>query len=63
LLIQVGKLATLTEEPDKVVLLPKEKQSAAYLKRALRYSLLLPIVVSFLGSRLLMPLIVVTTGW
>ena len=51
LLIQVGKLATLTEEPDKVFLLPKEKQ------------LLLPIVVSFLGSGLLMPLIVVTTGW
>ncbi len=50
LLIQVGKLATLTEEPDKVFLLPKEKQFAAYLKRALRYSLLLPIVVSFLGS-------------
>ncbi len=60
LLIQVGKLATLTEEPDKVFLLPKEKQFAAYLKRALRYSLLLPIVVSFLGSGLLMPLIVVT---
>ncbi|WP_417638427.1 ABC transporter permease [Enterococcus faecalis] len=63
LLIQVGKLTTLTEEPDKVFLLPKEKQFAAYLKRALRYSLLLPIVVSFLGSGLLMPLIVVTTGW
>lgn len=63
LLIQVGKLATLTEEPDKVFLLPKEKQFAAYLKRALRYSLILPIVVSFLGSGLLMPLIVVTTGW
>ncbi|NSN52855.1 ABC transporter permease, partial [Enterococcus faecalis] len=63
LLIQVGKLATLTEEPDKVFLLPKEKQFAAYLKRALRYSLLLPTVVSFLGSGLLMPLIVVTTGW
>ena len=29
LLIQVGKLATLTEEPDKVFLLPKEKQFAA----------------------------------
>ena len=62
LLIQVGKLATLTEEPDKVFYYQR-KQFAAYLKRALRYSFTLPIVVSFLGSGLLMPLIVVTTGW
>ena len=62
LLIQVGKLATLTEEPDKVFYYQKKTiRCLSETSAALLFTL--PIVVSFLGSSLLMPLIVVTTGW
>ena len=38
LLIQVGKLATLTEEPDKVFLLPKEKRCLSETSAALLFT-------------------------
>lgn len=62
LLIQVGKLATLTEEPDKVFI-TKRKTIRCLSETSAALLFTLPIVVSFLGSGLLMPLIVVTTGW
>ncbi|MDR0921405.1 MAG: ABC transporter permease [Lactobacillales bacterium] len=61
-MIQVGKLATLSENADMVFLLPKEKQMLDYLKGAFYHSLLLPFVACFLIAGFLMPLIVVSTG-
>ena len=58
LLIQVGKLATLTEEPDKVFYYQKKTiRCLSETSAALLFYLI------SLGSGLLMPLIVVTTGW
>lgn len=62
-LIQIGRLATLAEEADKVFILPKEPQMSGYLNRSIRYSFILPAIVCLLGSGMLMPLLVITTGW
>ncbi|MCB5952787.1 ABC transporter permease [Enterococcus sp. BWT-B8] len=57
----IGKLATLTQEADKVFILPKEAEMPGYFKRALSYSAILPAVSIFLISGMTMPLVVVTT--
>lgn len=58
----VGQLATLTQEADKVFILPKEAEMPAYFKRAFRHSFMLPAVTLLLVSGMTMPLIVVSTG-
>lgn len=60
--LQIGRLATLTEEADKVFLLPKEPEMKSYLNRALRYSLWLPFITLLLISGMSMPLVVIATG-
>ncbi|OEG10720.1 multidrug ABC transporter permease [Enterococcus termitis] len=62
-LLQIGKIATLAEEADKVFILPKEPEMNHYLNRAMRYSFWLPLVVLGLMSGMSMPLVVVSTGW
>jgi len=62
-LIQFGKLATLAEAADQVFLLPKETKMSDYLNRALQTSFWLPFVLCALGSGMVMPLVVITTGW
>lgn len=57
-----GKFATLAEPADLVFLLPKEKEMKSYLKRGLRYSMILPAVFLILTGGFAMPLIVVSTG-
>lgn len=59
----LGKIATLTEEADKVFILPKEPEMKSYLLRAVRYSFWLPLVVLLLVSGMTMPLVVISTGW
>lgn len=60
--LQIGRLATLTEEADKVFLLPKEPEMKSYLMRALGYSIWLPLVALILISGMSMPLVVIATG-
>lgn len=62
-ILQIGRLATLAEEADKVFILPKELEMKAYLNRALRYSIWLPLVALVLIGGMSMPLVVVSTGW
>lgn len=62
-LLQIGRIATLAEEADKVFILPKEPEMNTYLNRAIRYSFWLPIVALFLMGGMSMPLVVVSTGW
>lgn len=62
-ILQIGRLATLAEEADKVFILPKEPEMRAYLNRALRYSIWLPFVALVLIGGMSMPLVVVSTGW
>lgn len=62
-ILQIGRLATLAEEADKVFILPKEPEMKAYLNRALRYSIWLPLVALVLIGGMSMPLVVVSTGW
>lgn len=62
-LLQIGRIATLAEEADKVFILPKEPEMNSYLKRAMRYSFWLPLVALFLVGGMSMPLVVVSTGW
>lgn len=62
-LLQIGLIATLAEEADKVFILPKEPEMNSYLNRALRYSFWLPLVALFLVGGMSMPLVVVSTGW
>ncbi len=57
-----GKFATLAEPADLVFLLPKEKEMKSYLKRGLRYSMILPAVILVLTGGFAMPLVVVSTG-
>ncbi|MGX7137705.1 hypothetical protein RV15_GL000007 [Enterococcus silesiacus] len=61
--LQIGRIATLAAEADKVFILPKEPEMNAYLNRALRYSFWLPLVALFLLGGMSMPLVVVSTGW
>lgn len=63
MMLQIGRLATLAEEADKVFILPKEPEMKAYLNRALRYSIWLPLVALILIGGMSMPLVVVSTGW
>ncbi|WP_313539142.1 ABC transporter permease, partial [Enterococcus sp.] len=46
--LSFGRLATLTKPADLIFLLAKEGQMAAYLNRAVRYSMWLPFGVLFL---------------
>ncbi|MEI5993704.1 ABC transporter permease [Candidatus Enterococcus mansonii] len=62
-IIQIGRIATLAEEADKVFILPKEPEMDSYLNRALRYSFWVPLVALFLLGGMSMPLVVVSTGW
>lgn len=62
-LLQIGRIATLAEEADKVFILPKEPEMNRYLNRAMRYSFWLPLVTLFLMGGMSMPLVVVSTGW
>ncbi|MGX7264594.1 ABC transporter permease [Enterococcus crotali] len=62
-ILQIGRIATLAEEADKVFILPKEPEMNVYLNRALRYSFWLPLVALFLLGGMSMPLVVVSTGW
>lgn len=59
--LRCGRLATLTEPADQVFLLPKELQMGDYLKRAIRYSLLLPLFICFIAAGLIMPLYAVVS--
>lgn len=61
--LQIGKIATLAEEADKVFILPKEPEMTSYLNRSMRYSFWLPLVALFLIGGMSMPLVVVSTGW
>lgn len=58
--VQLGRFATLVEDPDYVFLFPKEAAFFAYLKRAFHYSLGLAIAVQVLFWVLLMPFVQVT---
>lgn len=58
----IGQLATLTQDADKVFILPKEAEMPSYFKRAFRHSFLLPAVAILLISGMTMPLLVVSTG-
>ncbi|GGI66113.1 ABC transporter [Enterococcus alcedinis] len=60
--LHVGRFASLTQLPDQVFLLPKEKQMRKYLAKALNYSLYFPLGVLFLTTAMSMPLVVVATG-
>ena len=60
--LMIGKLATLTQEADKVFILPKESEMPAYLQRALSHSAILPGVAILLITGMTMPLVVVSTG-
>ncbi|MBO0468150.1 ABC transporter permease [Enterococcus plantarum] len=62
-LLQIGRIATLAEEADKVFILPKEPEMNRYLNRAIRYSFWIPLVALFLLGGMSMPLVVVSTGW
>jgi ABC-2 type transport system permease protein len=62
-ILQIGRIATLAQEADKVFILPKEPEMNAYLNKAIRYSFWLPAAVLFLLGGLSMPLVVVATGW
>ncbi|MTD41956.1 multidrug ABC transporter permease [Erwinia sp. CPCC 100877] len=62
-ILQIGRIATLAQEADKVFILPKEPEMNRYLNKAIRYSFWLPFVVIFLLGGLSMPLVVVSTGW
>lgn len=63
LVLQLGGLATLAEEADKVFLLPKERQMDQYLWRAMGYSSLLPAVSLLLLGGMTMPLVVLSSAW
>lgn len=63
LVLQLGSLATLAEEADKVFLLPKERQMEQYLWRAVAYSSLLPAITLLLLGGMTMPLVVISSGW
>lgn len=58
--VQLGRFATLVEDPDYVFLFPQEAAFFAYLKRAFHYSLGLAIAVQVLFWVLLMPFVQVT---
>lgn len=60
--LHIGRFASLTQLPDQVFLLPKEKQMRKYLEKALNYSLYFPLGVLFLTTAMSMPLVVVATG-
>ncbi|MGC6770002.1 ABC transporter permease [Enterococcus sp. LJL128] len=58
----IGQLATLTQEADKVFILPKEAEMKGYLQRALRHSFILPAACCLLLGGITMPFVVVATG-
>jgi len=55
LIAQVGRIATLLEEPDSTFLLVKEKEFYQYFKSALNYSIALPVVAIVIVNFLLSP--------
>lgn len=61
--IFIGKLATLTQPADIVFLLQKETEMDSYLKKAKRYSLILPLAVIAFISAAVMPLLVATSSF
>lgn len=60
--LHIGRFASLTQLPDQVFLLPKEKQMRGYLAKALNYSLYFPLGVLFLTTAMAMPMVVIATG-
>ncbi|MBP1047261.1 ABC transporter permease [Enterococcus sp. BWM-S5] len=59
-ILLIGQLATLTQEADKVFILPKEAEMPDYFNRAFRHSFILPTVAITLLSGMTMPLLVVS---
>ncbi|WP_334328361.1 ABC transporter permease [Companilactobacillus sp. HBUAS59699] len=55
LITQVGKIATLLEDPDSTFLLVKEKEFHQYFKSAFNYSIMLPVVAIVIVNFLLSP--------
>ncbi|APX72521.1 ABC transporter permease [Companilactobacillus allii] len=55
LITQVGKIATLLEDPDSTFLLVKENEFYQYFKSARNYSILLPVVAIVVVNFLLSP--------
>ncbi|MHC5269506.1 ABC transporter permease [Enterococcus sp. LJL98] len=62
LMLHFGRFASLTQLPDGIFLLPKEKQMRDYLKQALIYSCYVPFGVLLLTTAMAMPFIVIATG-
>lgn len=55
LITQVGKIATLLEDPDSTFLLVKEKEFYQYFRSAFNYSIMLPVVAIVIVNFLLSP--------
>lgn len=62
LTLHLGRFASLTQLPDGIFLLPKERQMRDYLKQALIYSCYLPFGILLLTTAMSMPLVVIATG-
>lgn len=62
LTLHFGRFASLTQLPDGIFLLPKERQMRDYLKQALTYSCYFPFGVLLLTTAMSMPLVVIATG-
>lgn len=60
---QIGRLATLIEDADRVFLLPKERAMHAYLVVARRYSQVIAQATQVIAIFLLSPFLAVTLGW
>ncbi|MFT8908721.1 MAG: ABC transporter permease [Lentilactobacillus diolivorans] len=58
--IQLGRFATLVQDPDYVFLLPQESEMVYYLRSAYRYSLVLACVTQVIIWIVLMPFVQVT---
>ncbi|USS93816.1 ABC transporter permease [Fructilactobacillus ixorae] len=61
--LQVGRLATLIVDPDRVFLAPQEQQLTGYFKQAFLYSFSLAAGMQMLVWIILMPFISVSLGW
>lgn len=59
--LQLGRMATLVQDPDYVFLLPKEFEMIDYLKRGFNYSLILAWFIQILIWFVMLPFIQITT--
>ncbi|WP_125760946.1 ABC transporter permease [Companilactobacillus hulinensis] len=62
LITQVGKVATLLEDPDSTFLLVKEREFYQYFKSARNYSIMLPVVAIVIVNFLLSPFAFTAAG-